>query len=113
MVSHIGQVDKLGCFVFADGDRYDGHFRRGAMHGYGVYYWANDRATYFGKWDDNAQSDHAEGASTAKRPNRNSPAPRSTRDRRGRSFRSRNRERRERDARREARALLLSRFVLC
>lgn len=56
MVSHIGQVDKLGCFVFADGDRYDGHFRRGAMHGYGVYYWANDRATYFGKWDDNAQS---------------------------------------------------------
>ena len=56
MVSNIGQVDKLGCFVFADGDRYDGHFRRGAMHGYGVYYWANDRATYFGKWDDNAQS---------------------------------------------------------
>ena len=56
MVSNIGQVDKLGCFVFADGDRYDGHFRRGAMHGYGVYYWAHDRATYFGKWDDNAQS---------------------------------------------------------
>jgi hypothetical protein len=48
-------VDKLGCFVFADGDRYDGHFRRGAMHGYGVYYWANDRSTYFGKWDENSQ----------------------------------------------------------
>ena len=56
MVSNIGQVDKLGCFVFADGDRYDGHFRRGAMHGFGAYYWSNDRSTYFGKWNDNSQS---------------------------------------------------------
>ena len=56
LVSDVGQVDKLGCFVFADGDRYDGHFRRGAMHGYGVYYWKNDRSTYFGGWNDNAQT---------------------------------------------------------
>ena len=49
-------MDKLGCFVFADGDRYEGHFKWGMMHGYGVYYWANDRATYFGNWDNNSQS---------------------------------------------------------
>jgi hypothetical protein len=56
LVSEEGQVDKLGCFVFADGDRYEGHFKWGMMHGYGVYYWANDRATYFGNWDNNSQS---------------------------------------------------------
>ena len=55
MVTKEGQIDKLGCFVFADGDRYDGGFRRGAMHGHGVYYWKNDGSTYFGEWDDNAQ----------------------------------------------------------
>jgi hypothetical protein len=33
-----------------------GHFRRGAMHGLGVYYWAQDKATYFGNWRENSQN---------------------------------------------------------
>lgn len=55
-MSKQGQVEKLGCFVFADGDRYEGHFRRGAMHGLGAYYWLQDKSTYFGNWEDNAQN---------------------------------------------------------
>ena len=48
-------MDKLGTFVFADGDRYEGHFKRGAMHGYGVYRWDHTGDVYFGEWRNNAQ----------------------------------------------------------
>ena len=55
LISKYGQVDKLGSFVFADGDRFEGHFKRGAMHGYGVYRWSHTGDVYFGEWRNNAQ----------------------------------------------------------
>jgi hypothetical protein len=55
-VADDGQVDKLGCFAFADGDVYEGHFLDGEMHGFGAYSWGHDKSSYFGKWDNNQQS---------------------------------------------------------
>ena len=44
------QADGEGVFLFADGDRHEGQYRRDRRHGYGVYVWANSGHTFEGEW---------------------------------------------------------------
>lgn len=55
-MSELGQCEKLGVFQYVDGDRYEGQYFEGMMHGYGVYSWAQDDSTYFGEWNKNSQN---------------------------------------------------------
>mmetsp|Transcript_1515 Transcript_1515/g.3318 ORF Transcript_1515/g.3318 Transcript_1515/m.3318 type:complete len:334 (-) Transcript_1515:1693-2694(-) len=56
LVSEYGQCEKLGVFTYIDGDRYEGQYTEGMMHGHGVYTWTSDDSTYFGEWNNNSQS---------------------------------------------------------
>jgi len=55
-VSKYGQCEKLGVFQYVDGDRYEGQYTEGMMHGHGVYTWTSEDSTYFGEWKDNSQN---------------------------------------------------------
>ena len=56
LLSEYGQCEKLGVFTYVDGDRYEGQYTEGMMHGHGVYTWTSDDSTYFGQWNNNSQS---------------------------------------------------------
>jgi hypothetical protein len=38
-------------YVWPDGDRYEGEFKNGRLHGYGAFFWRNGRS-YEGEWQD-------------------------------------------------------------
>ena len=56
MVSEFGQCERMGVFQYVDGDRYEGQYSEGMMHGFGVYTWAADDSTYYGEWQNNSQN---------------------------------------------------------
>ena len=55
-MSEFGQCERMGVFQYVDGDRYEGQYSEGMMHGFGVYTWAADDSTYYGEWQNNSQN---------------------------------------------------------
>jgi len=47
----------MGVFQYVDGDRYEGQYSEGMMHGFGVYTWAADDSTYYGEWQTTPRTD--------------------------------------------------------
>ncbi|CAM9317584.1 unnamed protein product, partial [Phaeothamnion confervicola] len=62
--SYDGNYDEHGCLsgegraVFVGGNRYEGSFERGMMHGHGTYTWVDDGTVYEGAFENNSVTGH-------------------------------------------------------